>query len=106
MTYFNLFHSKCGENSPATSFEIEYFDQKFIKKGNEKYLENLKKFSSHKKNSAYSQYFIALMLDSLQTEQNPLFSNTGKSVSTLSTDVDLRKLLKYGDAYITSPFMT
>lgn len=32
-----------------------------------------------------------------------MFSNTGKSVSTLSTDVDLRKLLKHGDAYITSP---
>ena len=41
----------------------------------------------------------------MRTEQNPLFSNAGKTVSTLSTDLEMRKILKYGDAYITSPLM-
>lgn len=45
------------------------------------------------------------MIESLQTEQNPLFSNSGKTVSSLSTDLDLRKFLKYGDTYITSPLI-
>lgn len=41
----------------------------------------------------------------MQSEQNALFSSAGKTISSLNNDLDMRKLLKYGDTYITSPLL-
>lgn len=45
------------------------------------------------------------MIESLQSEANILFSIKSKSISSLSNELDMRKLLKYGDSYITSPLI-
>ena len=45
------------------------------------------------------------MVESLSTEKNYLFSIKGKTYSSLSNDLDFKKLLKSGDTYLTSPLI-
>lgn len=74
-----------------------------MKKANKRYLDKLNNFEVY--SETYSDFFRSIVLDSLNTEQNPLFSNIGKTVSSITSDLDMRKLLKYGDPYVTSPLI-
>ena len=51
--YYNLFTEKCAESSPVSPFEIQNFDQKLVKRGNEQYVENLRKFNGHRSSILY-----------------------------------------------------
>ena len=45
------------------------------------------------------------MIDSLKIEQNPLFSKSCTTVSSISVDLDFKKVLQYGDHFINSPLL-
>lgn len=102
MNFYNRL-KRLGVTGISSVSELRFFTESFVKSSKEKYLQKLKNFEQH--SEKYSEFFVMKMVESLQTEQNPLFSNTGKTVSSLSTDLDMRKLLKYGDTFITSPLI-
>lgn len=44
------------------------------------------------------------IIESVETDNNALLNN-GQSVSSLSNDLDMRKLLKQGDTALTTPLI-
>lgn len=102
MDYYQKFKKYAIAGSPLSEKDLRYFDQRAVQKLSDKYKDKLKKFEPL--SESYSTFFLLKMIQSLQSEENVLFTNQ-KSVSSLSNDLDMKKLLKYGDAYITSPLL-